>query len=194
MELLLGLIIGTGLSAACGFRVFVPLLAMSIGAMSGHVHLAPGFAWIGTWPALIAFGTATVLEVGAYFIPWVDNVLDAITTPAAIVAGTIMTASVIGGDVSPFMRWSMAAIAGGGVAGVVQLGTTLLRGASTAMTGGVGNVFVASAELIGAVLMAIIALLFPIVCAVVVVVLCFVMLKKLIGAGGLGEAKPGARG
>jgi hypothetical protein len=186
METLLALIIGTGLSAACGFRVFVPLLAISIAGMSGHVHLAAGFGWIGTWPALIAFASATVMEVGAYCLPWVDNALDLIATPAAIVAGVIMTASLIG-DVSPFMRWSLAAIAGGGVAGMVQMGTTAVRGASSAMTGGLGNFFVSAVELIGAVLMAIVAILFPVVCVIVVVALCLFMIRKLMATSGANQ-------
>jgi hypothetical protein len=93
METTLGLIVGIGLSAACGFRVFVPLLGMSIAAHSGYVTLAPGFEWLGTREALIAFSAATVIEIAAYYIPWVDNTLDALTTPLAVVAGTILTAS-----------------------------------------------------------------------------------------------------
>jgi len=107
MEPVLGLIIGIGLSAACGVRVFVPMLGVSIAALTGHLTLSPGFEWMGTWPALIAFGTATVLEVATYYIPWVDNVMDALTMPAAMVAGVIATASVFG-DVSPFLKWPTA--------------------------------------------------------------------------------------
>jgi hypothetical protein len=192
MEIALSLIVGIGLSAACGFRVFVPLLGMSIAAMSGHLHLAPGFAWIATWPALIAFSVATVLEIGAYCIPWVDHLLDAVTTPAAIVAGTIMTASVVDGDLSPMLRWSMAAIAGGGVAGLVQLGTVVVRGASSAATGGLGNFFVSLIELAGAALMTVIAMLFPAVCVIVVLMLAIVMIRKLLAAPGSGKITPNA--
>ena len=87
MDWLLPIFIGIGLSAACGFRVFVPLLIMSIAARSGFLHLSPGFEWIGTDAAMIAFGIATLLEIGGYFIPWVDNLLDTIATPAAVLAG-----------------------------------------------------------------------------------------------------------
>ena len=92
-ETLLGVIIGLGLSAACGFRVFVPLLVMSIASLSGHLTLSSGFEWIGTYPALLAFAVATVLEIAAYYIPWVDNFLDIIGAPAAIIAGMIAMAS-----------------------------------------------------------------------------------------------------
>jgi hypothetical protein len=76
METILGLIIGIGLSAACGFRVFVPLLGLSLAALTGHLDLSPGFEWIGSWVAFLAFATATVLEIGAYSIPWFDHLMD----------------------------------------------------------------------------------------------------------------------
>ncbi len=120
METLLSLCVGVGLSAACGFRVFVPLLIMSAAAQSGHLELTAGFAWIGTAPALTAFAVATFCEVLSYYIPVVDNLLDVIATPAAVVAGTIVAASVVTG-MSPFWTWSAAIIAGGGVAELVTL-------------------------------------------------------------------------
>src|SRR5882724_7873827 len=138
METLLSICVGIGLSAACGFRVFVPLLVMSIAALSGHLTLADGFEWIGSYPALIAFSVATCLEIAGYYIPWVDHLLDTIATPAAIVAGTLITASMVT-DMSPFLRWTLAAIAGGGAAGVVQGTTVLTRGASTLTTAGLAN-------------------------------------------------------
>src|SRR6266446_2543792 len=104
METLLSIFVGIGLSAACGFRVFVPLLVMSIAAASGHLTLAQGFQWIGSYPALVAFSVATLLEIAGYYIPWVDHFLDAVATPAAIIAGTIVTASMVSG-MSPFLKW-----------------------------------------------------------------------------------------
>lgn len=193
METLLGMIVGVGLSAACGFRVFVPMLGMSIAAMTGHIHLASGFGWIGTWPALIAFSTAAVVEVGAYYIPWIDNLLDVVTTPAAIVAGTILTASTMG-DASPFFKWSLAAIAGGGVAGVVQLSSAAARGVSTASTGGAGNFVVSTLELLGAVMMTILAVLLPLVGFIALIFICYFMIKKFLVppvSGASGKAEPG---
>src|SRR6266513_629768 len=110
MEMFISICLGIGLSAECGFRVFVPLLVMSIGSLSGHLTLSHGFEWIGSYPALIAFSVATCLEIAGYYIPWVDHLLDTIATPAAIVAGTIVSASLVT-DVSPFLRWARAIIA-----------------------------------------------------------------------------------
>ena len=138
MELALSICLGVGLSAACGFRVFVPLLGVSVAALAGHLGLAEGFEWIGTWPALACFLTATVLEVAAYYMPWIDNLLDSVATPAAVVAGTMITAAVVT-DMSPLMKWSLALIAGGGTAGVIQATTVALRGTSSVTTGGTGQ-------------------------------------------------------
>src|SRR6266536_5351945 len=113
MDTLLAICLGIGLSAACGFRVFVPMLVMSIASLSGHLTLAPSFSWLGTYPALITFSIATALEIGGYFIPWVDHLLDTMATPAAIVAGSVVTAAIVT-NMSPMMKWTLAIIAGGG--------------------------------------------------------------------------------
>jgi len=160
MELLLSLCVGLGLSAACGFRIFVPLLITSIAAHAGHLQLASSFAWIGTPEAIGAFTLATVLEVGAYYVPWLDNFLDTLATPAAVVAGSVVTASMVT-DVSPFLQWSVAIIAGGGVAGAVQATTVIARGLSLAGTGGLANPLIATAELGGASLLAFAAIIAP---------------------------------
>ena len=188
METLLGLFVGIGLSAACGFRIFVPLLGMSIASMTGHLQLSAGFDWIGTWPALIAFSAATTLEVGAYYVPWVDHLLDAVATPTAIVAGTLVTASMVG-DISPFLKWSLAAIAGGGVAGTVQLGTVATRGASLVATGGGGNFVVSTMELAISVLMTVFAIVVPVICLIAVAWLCFKMVKRVIASPFLRRQK-----
>jgi len=178
METLLGLIVGVGLSAACGFRVFVPLLGMSIAALSGHITLASDFAWIGTRTALLAFSVATILEIATYYVPWVDNMMDALMTPAAVVAGTIVTASMVG-DISPFLKWSLAVIAGGGVSAIVQGGTVALRAGSSGTTGGLANPMVSTIEMIGSILVTILAIVLPILCLFAVVWICYKIIHKM---------------
>jgi hypothetical protein len=179
MEILLSLCIGLGLSAACGFRVFVPLLVMSIAAKSGHLTLSPGFAWIGSDTALIAFGLATALEIAGYYVPWMDNFLDTVATPAAIIAGTVVTASIVT-DIHPFLRWSLALIAGGGVAGVVQTSTVLARGASSATTAGLANPLLATVELGGSLVGSILAIVAPVLAILLVIVMLVFAGKKII--------------
>jgi hypothetical protein len=160
LETLTSFLIGIGLSAACGFRVFLPLLALSIAANTGYLRLSSGFEWIGTIPALIAFASATLLEVLAYYIPWVDHLLDLLATPTAVVAGIIASASVMT-DLPPLLKWSAALIGGGGIAGIVQGATVLSRINSTAFTGGFGNFLLATLELIASAITSLLALFFP---------------------------------
>lgn len=178
METLLSICLGIGLSAACGFRVFVPLLIMGIANRAGHLQLATGFDWMASDAALVAFGVATALEIAAYYVPWVDNLLDSIATPAAIVAGTIVTASVVTG-MSPMLKWSLAVIAGGGVAGVIQGATVITRGASSVTTGGLGNPIFATIELGGSVLVSILAIVLPVVALLVILAAAFGLGRKL---------------
>ena len=159
-ETILSISLGLGLAAACGFRIFVPLLAMSIANHAGHLELADGFSWIGSTPALVALAVATALEIGAYYVPWLDNFLDTAATPLAVVAGIVVTASVVT-DMSPILRWSLAAIAGGGVAATVQASTTAIRGFSSLATLGLGNASVSTAEMGGAATLSLAAILAP---------------------------------
>jgi hypothetical protein len=160
MESLVGVGVGLGLAAAAGFRIFLPLLALGIGAASGKLPLAAGFEWVGSTPALIAFGTAAVLEVLGYFIPYVDHLLDVVATPAAVGAGMLATAA-LATELPPLLKWSAVIIGGGGLAGLVQGATALLRLKSTALTGGLGNPAVATFELFGSVTMIIVAVVLP---------------------------------
>ena len=189
METALSILVGLGLSAACGFRVFVPLLAVNIAARSGHLSLATGFDWMGSDAALVAFGVATALEIAGYYIPWVDHLLDTVATPAAVVAGTLVTASMVT-DLSPFLRWSLAVVAGGGIAGAVQVTTVLTRAASTASTGGLANPLVATAELGGSVVTSLMALIVPVATVVLLVGFAVVAGAKLAQRGAKKPAAP----
>lgn len=160
-EVVLGVLVGIGLSAACGLRVFIPPLGANLAALAGHLPLADGFAWLGSPLVTAALGAAALLEAGAYYIPWLDHLLDTVATPMALGAGTILTASTLG-DASPFLQWALALVAGGGSAGVVQGGTVMLRGASTATTAGLGNALVTTGETGTSLLLTLLSLLVPV--------------------------------
>ena len=110
---------------------------------------------------MIALSLATCLEITGYYIPWLDHLLDTIATPAAIVAGTVVTASAVT-DMSPFLKWSLAVIAGGGAAGLVQGATVITRSASTVATGGLANPLVSTLELAGAAITSVLAIVVPV--------------------------------
>lgn len=160
VESLVSIALGVGLAAACGFRVFVPLVVAALAARSGHLELAPGFEWLASDGALLALGAATILEVLAYAVPWLDHLLDTLATPAAVVAGVVASAAVFV-DLPPAVRWGAAVVLGGGAAGAVQAGTVLTRLKSSLVTGGAGNFVVALFELAGAALLSLLAILAP---------------------------------
>ncbi len=179
MEPILAILIGIGLAAACGFRIFVPFLVISVAANSGHLTLAQGFEWIGTEVAIGTFLVATILEIGAYYIPVLDNILDSVATPASFIAGTVIMASMVT-EFSPYLQWALAIIAGGGVAASVQSLTAITRLTSTVTTGGLGNSLFSTAEAGGSTLISVAAIFFPIVAFLFVVGLLYFVYKKVI--------------
>lgn len=167
METILGLCIGIGLSAACGFRVFVPLLVMSIASLMGWFEPMKGFEWLAMPSVCIPLGIATFFEIGAYYVPWVDNLLDTIATPAALMAGTLTTMAVSTGEMSQFASWASALIVGGGTATAVQMSTVAVRGLSTATTGGLANPLVSTGEWISALVISVLSFIVPVLVVIV---------------------------
>jgi len=178
-ETVLSVLIGFALAAACGLRVFVPLLAMSVAARTGHFAPAAGFAWLGSDAALVALAAATVLEVVAYHVPWLDHLLDHAGAPLAVAAGVVSVAA-SAHQMSPFVRWALAVIAGGGLAGLFQALTGAGRLGSTVVTGGLGNPFFATAETGAAVVISVAALALPLLALVAVLaVAAFTLSRRL---------------
>ncbi|MBV6522647.1 MAG: hypothetical protein MNPFHGCM_02795 [Gemmatimonadaceae bacterium] len=176
METLTAVALGLGLAAAAGFRVFVPLLAAGLAARTGQVHLAAGFDWLATTPALISLGLATLIEIVAYYVPWLDHVLDTVATPGAVVAGIVSSAAVVT-DLPPAVTWLVAIIGGGGLAGIVQGATVLARVKSTALTGGLGNPVISTAESLGATGTVLLALLIPTVTLLLLAAGCLLIFR-----------------
>lgn len=178
MELFLSLCLGIGLSASCGFRIFLPMLVANIAAMNGWITPGEQFGWLSTWTAFFALGTATLLEIAGYYIPFVDNLLDTVATPAAVVAGTLLTTSFIEID-NPMLHWGLGLILGGGTAGLVQAGTGILRLLSSKTTAGIGNPVVSTAENVASFGLSGLAVFLPVIALVLVVLLAAWLLKRL---------------
>jgi hypothetical protein len=175
------ILLGIGLSASAGFRVFIPLLVAAIAGKFGWLPLTEGFSWMASWPAIICFGTATAVEIVAYYIPVVDNFLDMITTPMAIMAGTLLATSVIPVD-SDLLKWTTGILLGGGAAGIVQTGTALLRLFSTKTTAGFGNPVVATTEHAAALGTSIFAIIAPVVAGIIMLVLIGWLVTKAVSS------------
>ncbi|OOR92783.1 hypothetical protein B0181_01215 [Moraxella caviae] len=145
MELFLSICLGVGLAASAGFRVFVPLFALSLAAHFGIIPLAEDWQWVGSTSALVILGVASVVESLAYLIPFVDNILDAAAVPLAGVAGTLVMVSTLS-DFSPAMTWALAIVAGGGAAATIKTTSAATRAVSSATTAGMANPVIGAAE------------------------------------------------
>ncbi|GGG48234.1 DUF4126 domain-containing protein [Hymenobacter glacieicola] len=178
LDYLLAGALGLALAACSGFRVFVPLLAASLAYRTGYLTPSAGFAWLGTWPAVAVLGTATVAEILGYYLPVVDNVLDTITGPAAFLAGTILMTSALP-DMPPVLRWGLGVLVGGGTAGIIQTGTSLLRAGSTVTTAGLGNPVLATVENLLALVGTALGLLLPLLVAALAVGMVVWVLVRL---------------
>jgi Domain of unknown function (DUF4126) len=168
LDTLVELMLALSLSSAAGFRVFVPLLALSAAAVLGHIDLPTNFDWLENPQALGLFTIAAILEILGYTIPWFDHALDLVATPAAILAGTVMTAS-LAPEMDPLVKWTLALVAGGGTAGITKAVMNLLRGTSTASTGGLANPIFAALELLVAVTLSALAVTLPIAAGILVI-------------------------
>ena len=171
IQIILSLSLGLGLAAACGFRVFIPPLMMGVASRFDLYELEGSFTWVGETWAIAIFGIATILEIGGYFIPWIDNLLDTIATPAAILGGIFVTSASLEGEMDPSIQWMLSIIAGGGVSGVIQLGTVATRAISTGTTGGLANPLISLLEAVASIVCIILSLFLVILIPFVIIFL-----------------------
>lgn len=169
-EIILSAFLGVGLAAAVGFRVFLPLLVLSLAGYLDIITLNESWEWAGSLTAVITMGVATLFEIFGYYIPWIDNLLDTIALPLATLAGTaVMVATVT--DLSPVITWALAIIAGGGTAAAIKGNTSAVRLTSSTTTGGIANPVLTTVETGTSVVMAVVSIFLPILAFVLVVFL-----------------------
>ncbi|MEZ4840773.1 MAG: DUF4126 domain-containing protein [Flavobacteriaceae bacterium] len=175
-ETIFSILLGIGLAASVGFRVFVPLFALSLASFYEIIPLNESWQWVGSMPAMITLGIATIVEIVAYVIPWLDNLLDTIAVPLAAVAGTAVMLSTAA-DLDPVVTWSLAIIAGGGTATAIKTSTSTTRLASTATTGGIANPVVSTVETGTSVVMSVLSFVAPVLAIIFVVIILYLMFK-----------------
>lgn len=169
-ETILSIFLGIGLAASVGFRVFLPLFALSLAAYFGKWELNESWLWIGSLTAVLTLGVAMLIETFAYFIPWVDNILDTVAVPLAAIAGTAVMVSTVA-NLDPAITWSLAIIAGGGTATAIKGASATSRLASTASTGGLANPIVSTVETGTAIVVTTASIFAPIIAGVLVVII-----------------------
>ena len=175
-EIILSVFLGIGLAAAVGFRVFLPLLVLSLAGYYDIIPLNESWHWVGSLTAVITMGVATLIEIFGYYIPWFDNLLDTIALPLATLAGTAVMVATIS-DLSPVVTWALAIIAGGGTAAAIKGNTSAARLASSTTTGGLANPILTTVETGTSIVMAIASIFIPIIAFILVVFLFFIIFR-----------------
>lgn len=173
-ETIISIFLGIGLAASAGFRVFVPLFALSLASYFGVWELNENWQWIGSFAALLTLGVASIAEIFAYFIPWVDNLLDSLAIPLAAIAGTAVMVSTVAG-LDPVITWSLAIIAGGGTATAIKGASATSRLASTATTGGIANPVISTIETGTATVVSVASIFAPVIAAILVIAILIVI-------------------
>lgn len=173
-----GLLLGVALSAGSGFRVFIPLLVSNLAAKFGLVNVSDNFQWMTSNSTTIVLMVASVVEIASYYITFIDNLLDSIALPASVVAGTLLTTQFLKIN-DPTLQWGLGILAGGGVAGTIQAGTSLIRLGSTKFTGGIGNSFFSTFENFLSIGISLVSLWIPLIMGVLAILFVFWLLKKI---------------
>jgi hypothetical protein len=175
-ETVISIFLGIGLAASVGFRVFLPLFALSLAAYFNVWELNDSWEWIGSLAAVITLGVAMLIEIFAYFIPWVDNILDSMAVPLAAIAGTAVMVSTVAG-LDPMVTWALAIIAGGGTATAIKGAGATGRLASTATTGGVANPIISTVETGTAVAVSAASIFAPAIGVILVIIILFIIFR-----------------
>lgn len=172
VDVYVAIALGVGLAAASGFRVFIPPFLYGLAT---RFDLNPAAfagsdmqAWMASDVGLTVLGAAVLCELLAYYIPWLDNLLDTIASPAAVLGGVVLMSSSLG-ELDPVLRWATSIIVGGTTSGTVQVTTVGVRALSTASTGGLGNPIVSTVEAGACLVCTVLALLLPLLAMALVV-------------------------
>jgi len=176
ITIILSFFLGIGLSAAAGFRIFLPLLVMSISAHFGIVPLEESWQWVGSFGAIATLSIASVVEIAAYYIPWLDNLLDTVAIPMAGIAGTLLMATAMT-DLTPILKWSLAIIAGGGAASTISAASATTRMASSVATAGIANPLVSTVETGTAFFLSIVSVIIPFLGFIMVLMVAYFIFK-----------------
>lgn len=176
-SILISFFLGIGLAASAGFRVFLPLFALSLAARFTGFDLNENWAWVGSNAALITLGIATLFEILSYYIPWVDNILDTIAVPLAGIAGTLLMALSMGDINSEILQWGLAIIAGGGTAAAIKGTAASGRLASTVTTAGTGNFIISTTETAAASVLSLTSIFLPIIGFILALVVIYYIYK-----------------
>lgn len=143
-SMILAVLSGIAIAAACGLRAFLPLLLLGLAGRFELIPLKSDVAWLSGNHALIALALATALEIAADKIPVVDHALDTVSTVIRPAAGWLGAYAVLASWPAPWSQ--IAAVVLGSTALGVHSIKSGLRLGSSAATLGTANPLLSFAE------------------------------------------------
>ena len=175
--LITSIFLAFGLAAACGFRIFIPPLTYGLLYKADLVQLAEGWYWIGNDWVIAVLALTALIEIIGNLVPWLDNLLDVIATPTAIIAGTILSAACLN-EIDPGLKWMLSIMSGVLVTGGFQLTTVSVRGLSSIFTGGLINPIISFIEDLISLVISISIILFPVL-GIFIIILIALFLRRI---------------
>ncbi len=163
-----------GLSAACGFRIFIPPLSYGLLYRADLVQLEDGWTWIGNEWVIAILALASIIEICANLIPWLDNFLDILATPTSIAAGTVLSSSCLT-NFDPGLQWMLSVMSGVLITGGFQFSTVSIRGLSSIFTGGCFNPIFSIIEDFISIGITLSIILFPLIGIIVIILIAFLI-------------------
>lgn len=187
-------LLGLGLAAATGLRAFLPLLLLAVAARFQlfGIDLNSHVGWLGSNAAIATLAVATLVELAADKVPFLDHALSAIGTVTRPLAAVLAAGSVFAG-VDPVVAAVAGIIIGAPTALAFHAAQTGTRVASTATTGGLANPVVSVVEDVLAFATALIAIALPLLVPVVLALLLWLIwrLVKAVRRGFSRRPTPG---
>jgi hypothetical protein len=174
---MLAALTGLGLSTAAGLNAYIPLLVVGVlSNVTDAVKLPDGYAWLSNWGVLAVLAVLLLAEMVLDKVPAVDSVNDAIQTvvrPAS--GGVVFSATNAAAELekstwmteNPWAGWLLGIV----VALAVHAIKAAARPVVNAGTAGVGAPVVSTVEDAGSLGMSLIAVFFPILVIVALLVL-----------------------
>jgi len=165
--------LAVSLAASAGLRAFLPLLIAGVLSRLEVLSLGESYSFVGSTPALVCFGIATVLEIAGDKIPAVDHALDAGGTVVRPLAGSLLAASVMWQIDEPLWALVLGVIVGAPSALAPHAAKAATRGVSTTLTAGFANPVLSIMEDVSAAAIAFLAILVPTLTAAILVLAVF---------------------
>jgi len=159
---------GLGLAGAAGLNAYIPLLVVGVLVHLGYLSVAAPFDSLGQTPILIVLAALLAVEFFADKIPGVDSINDIVQTVIRPAAGAFLAAGSLGTltHLPPWVGVAAGIITAGSVHGVKAVSRPVIN----VGTAGIGGPTVSVVEDLVALAASFLAIIAPILLAILVVI------------------------